>query len=900
MLLAGAAHGDPVSAIHDTIESSSPVYYWTLEDTRESEVPSGANSVLLDIYEQDGGNAQASALGFLNTEYLPMLPDHMTPIEGSPAAIFGELDGNLAGAIRYAEMTDSLSSIALDALGMSGDDDWTLHLIVSPEPTTTQGACAWEPLFVAGNSNNGVRLELNYNPFGGSVYQVRATRIASGVSSITSVTPTAITDANGRAWFEIFVSFKVPSPFSNELPGLTLNANGASDFVITSAPIPANQTGGMRLGAEAGASPSCAFSGAMHHLAIWDRALSANDRGGITDAFDDPATTVSTLYTDWNAPVRYYTWTVPNRVGALPVLESDPSVTVRDMLRWEDDFWDNDGVYPMVRFYAEEASNGWFKSHPRSHGFDGVNLHSSFTVPSNDGPQGLAHATWNWIRYINENLGFYTNKTIADSTGYTIFWQNWGSETEDGYTNHPDTHAGTYIDLHGSRGLMTNWRDTPEGWRHDTGTQLTGGIANWNEINIPFLREGMSQNAYRTRETMTQLNAYLDGFNFPAPTRLHFDVEGRSRTGSAIPCPGGGWWCTALTDDRAGDPAQWADAGALLDGFTYSPNTTQLIWNQTNFRNELSNFVTRQYEWGLYNALVRPAREVLRDDIRASEYGVIRHSGRQLDYLDFGAPALYPMQQHHFAGHGGSPDSIADWATELGFAGLGITVHHDPMNPDADDTIEDLKNIYVERAKQNLNAWYLSGKTGCDVLPQSPWLPYPGSRWNLIRKNGNVEFQVAPPLDDHKAQWQEIARIAVFAYRHGMREFLLWGSDGVVGAYHDLYQSGSNAGEPNFFPFSGPALNNPTQNIEDLEAVLEAVAFAEANLADVTTGGALDRSNDNFGVPDGDLDVTDFVYFIDRFKAGDLEADISGPCGIPDGVLDTYDETAFSNAFYGS
>jgi len=87
-----------------------------------------------------------------------------------------------------------------------------------------------------------------------------------------------------------------------------------------------------------------------------------------------------------------------------------------------------------------------------------------------------------------------------------------------------------------------------------------------------------------------------------------------------------------------------------------------------------------------------------------------------------------------------------------------------------------------------------------------------------------------------------------------------------------------------------------------LEAVLSGSSFSAdtvavfENLCDAGPSCPADLTGPD-GNPDGVLDASDFFAYLDLFANGDLAADLTGPSGTPDGILDASDFFEFLDLF---
>jgi len=905
MSTASAALG-VASGLEDAIMSTSPSHYWTLEDTSLSTVPRASSApIALRLWELHGANTQDPMEGSVTPEYLPMLPAHRTSVDGSTASVFGELGGVLAGARRHAFLTDSdLGDDPLDALGMTGASSWTLHVLASLDPREGDPLCLYgQPVFTIGDPSDGVSLVVEpfkTDPPSTDVYSTyTVTRVVGGTPVSTSVNVDHLAAPTNREWHEIFVTYDVPPVWdSNPIPTLTLRVNGVSSSVADSAVIPADSDGAMVLGADDEDTPSCVFYGAMHHLAFWDDELSGSDVSKIEASLSDPAPTRDVVFTDWDAPLRYYMWTRPIRGTAVPVGE-------RDILRWQDAFWDHKEVYPMVRFHSQLLTTT--SSNSTAPDFTGSGSVADYGPQGDNEPADLAQATWNWLYYMEMRFNQYATqgtggaaKSLADAPGYSIFWQNWGREENDEETDEDPNDW--YADWSGGRGLLHNWRDAQPDWRlDDPGANRL--INDRSEVANPFYREGASQNAFRTHETMHFLAELLadrpithSGSALPAPGRLHLDIEGNATVDTSLPSSVAhdwGWWSQGIADDRADDPEHWSSPSNLLTSLPTPGDLDEQEFESVNnaFQSALNTYTSHEYETAINHALLNPARELLDSDILASEYNMYLSNTRTLDHLDFSSPVLYPIGPYNVRDYDDEDNiTLVGWYDFLDFDDRGIalesgTTPGSAYLADETELNEDFDNIFVEYSKYKVIRSY---RAGIDVgeentRPIAPWIPYPGWSRPMTYYKNSAYHDVFDDYDAYTTKWQEIARVAAFAYRHGVREFIGWGGDSLLGATHSdgVYD-----------------YTKSTANVIDMEKVICAVRYAQNSVADVTTSGATDRVLDpEFGVPDGAVDSDDWAYYLDRYSAGDMEADVTGLDGRPDGVVDLDDLNAFLTAY---
>ncbi len=93
-----------------------------------------------------------------------------------------------------------------------------------------------------------------------------------------------------------------------------------------------------------------------------------------------------------------------------------------------------------------------------------------------------------------------------------------------------------------------------------------------------------------------------------------------------------------------------------------------------------------------------------------------------------------------------------------------------------------------------------------------------------------------------------------------------------------------------FDPGTGEYLGDIAFDVARLRQPNDLLFIIEQCPADLTTSS--DPNDSEFGVPDGDIDSEDFFYYLDRFAAGDSEADIDG-----DGDTDADDFFAYLDLF---
>ena len=282
------------------------------------------------------------------------------------------------------------------------------------------------------------------------------------------------------------------------------------------------------------------------------------------------------------------------------------------------------------------------------------------------------------------------------------------------------------------------------------------------------------------------------------------------------------------------------------------------------------------------NALLRPAYEFLNPDIRSSEYGITQSSSYTVNELDFSSHIVYPRKGSDLTG------DVDRSGTTINHVYLGYLfdtpelMDHEAeytgdLHEAAAGTVKEvLDNIYVERWKVSLSKCYVASgsETG---KPQAPWLPIPGWSRSLSATFDSTSVALFDNLPRYEIDWEEVARLAVFAHRRGVSEFLFWCDDRTV----------SYTGE-----MLDPSQSEVNANVAGFESIIQAVEYAKASRWDVTTCGALDRTDDLFGIPDGILTVDDYFYLMARAVNGDLEGDVTGAnAGFPDGVVDNEEIT---------
>ncbi|MCA9278832.1 MAG: hypothetical protein H6815_11625 [Phycisphaeraceae bacterium] len=896
--------------LKETIESLSPDFYWPLENSFRSEVPSGSSSIVFTAYEDDGANEKWAnpETGFMEVDYLPMMPDHSTWVEGSTALIFGESANDLAGAERYVELLyGDFGDEPLDALGMSQKDEWTLHMIVSPDPDPAEGTPSRTILYLGNDAADtsevrNITIEVDVSSYDTTFTVVRNGQSYQNGPQVT-LTHSSETD---RYWFQVFLKYRTeldaygqPQDPAIGIEQLELavysDTTSGRSIANSNQWIIANTPSVFRLGANhENGDPGYPFNGAIHHLAIWNSFLDQDsDEATLNAAIDDAPPARSVYVQDWDDDPTYIMWTVPTEVTTLTGGD-------RNLKNWTDPIWDRAGVYPMVRFFANDPYNsGSNYTAPYPYG----SAVGTSVVP----PVAIATSAKGWVDYIDDMLITYCSgdgaKSLSD--GYSLFFQNWGREAQgagDEYVDQPSLTSGGTATV---SALIRNWRDVPTAWRYAADTTSVGLAANVShpstpsghsgldydrhELDIAFYREGMSHNAFRTREIFRELKSQLSAASLPVPTRLHFDTEGMSRVDRAVYPDGASWsqhwWTTAANDSRFDNASYWAATTDTLDDILLGTNfdAYKAPWDASGdnypFTNAYRSFARRQYEYALNQSLLVPAMQELNENILVSEYNLmatnqvdasdetevmyegkpwIRLESTPINYLDFSAPELYPLRTSSIQ----TMTEFHDWWDTIDLAYAKQTGSSATQIED-----EDLDDLFVERSKHNVQASYLAGG-GFEGTAIAPWICYPRTPWDV---NGLLPYD-APYL----AEWPEIARIAVFAYRRGTREFIFWG-------YNEQAEDDTSVAE--------------------LELIMNAIEdAAETNgFLDVTTSGHTNRFTDAlFGVPDGVIDCDDRTYFMARYAELDPEADIWDSVStnlIPDGNVTSGDLGAYLNAF---
>jgi hypothetical protein len=188
------------------------------------------------------------------------------------------------------------------------------------------------------------------------------------------------------------------------------------------------------------------------------------------------------------------------------------------------------------------------------------------------------------------------------------------------------------------------------------------------------------------------------------------------------------------------------------------------------------------------------------------------------------------------------------------------------------EVLQDTRTIYIERSKYMLNAIYLASGSE-NGAPQVPWLLYPNETSFSLEKlfdvddDGDVDNEDVLQIE---LTWQDIARVAVFAHRRGVREFIFWGNTGA-----DSDPANSQV----------PDMSATTLGLIKITRAIDLVDARSTDMTSTVSG--------NEGIPDGVVGYEDYTYFDNAYNSGDIEADYSGPNGYPDGIVNSTDETDF-------
>ncbi|MDF1810311.1 MAG: GC-type dockerin domain-anchored protein [Phycisphaerales bacterium] len=941
-------------------DSNSADFYWPFENSFISDIQDGLDRTKPSAVESNGILDNGCPPPMTSTsplEYFPILANHMTRVGGSSAIIFGETTGNISGVDRYLELDDSNfnSTESLVALNMHHKEEWTMHMIVSPDEEDIVGTRGWETLFDHGNDDatSGpvqilVQLERDTDNSETTFQVITESQNLIYPQDTRHTIEVVVNDAdvdevNGRHWYQVIVQYyKIGTQGNIRMYVNTVyeDQNGKMDFNQETASRLSNEwrsstsTDSARIGkTRAGTNH---FNGALHHFAIWKGLIdtsynTSKELNKLAEAFVEsssianaPADARSELSIDWDAPVRFFTWDQPTSTATLVGSE-------RDLRNWTDPIWDMESVYPLVRMRVQSPENSAVIFTPPGYS------PQSTLLPE---PTQLAGQTKNWLQYLNTGMETYASdidsKSLFDQDACALLWHN--------YTESHNNQSCYYGDADAIRRLTNDWRDVPSIWRDaSTHPTLTGTITydeTYSEVNAPFYREGMSINAFRSKDIFIELAKQIEAANdplstedpVPTPSRFHFDSEELSTIGQAWGGTTGpsyieGWWEESAIDDRASDVASWVPPSNpsstfhTLDDIKTSagPDLSQSRYdgaNNATFRAKFSVFARDQYDQAFGVSLLLPALQELSPDIRLSEYNMVysdptvlkperaylrNKPGAGLEtvlpqWIDFSSPILYPIKLNHIRTYtnASTPRLLAEWGDQLGIDAMLQTDDMFEFGRTRDDTaqtlteyrdaiVDDLRVIFVELAKYNINANYLSGVDHGDA-PTVPWLIYPEANWSGIHTrfdwNDNGVVDSADSVI-YRTDWQQVARVAVFAHRHGVREFLMWG----------------NWDEINDVPA------RMIQSVEGLENVFKAVADAADAPSGFTTSAdfTFDSTSTNldYGIPNGTVDYHDMLYFAAMYSAGDLEADIAGAgpgtygC-YPDGIVDSNDSNYYA------
>lgn len=958
IVLGGAAFG--ANHIKAELFSAGPTVYWPMEYTLVPERTPAGGPIWSDTYPlafrafelngptqnfdvYRGADMDAHTDGLLvEVEYLPMYPDHLTLAEGTTALVFCEPGGILdrRGVDRHLEISGAEPPGSLvTVLGLDGS--WTIHAIVFPDDDPGDFGSA-ETIYEINSGDAFIRLTCDVaGVIGGGLSQGSSSaatytasyRAAGSPEQTVSVTAVDPTDRG----HQVFVRFEEVSGklgpnsrleidvFTNSAPSHT--RNGVSNAVqFVTSPVAPGTPESMHVGVSSDGTGK--FYGAIHHLAIWDSVLT--DLGALNDA-RAVAESRDRLKVAWEAEPRFWVWDGPRASQQDPdgIL---PSGT-RTLADWDDDFWKLKGVYPYVRQYLFAGA---------------FNTPESIAVSIADNIQDL-EADLTALTVTMDPYDEIPDKSLASGQNVALFLQNWFSGPSDYYDYDGATnYAGQVVQSTYYRSLFRNWRDATELFRtnndgaafvhpyffvSDPTDARKVSAARRRELSSAFYREGMSLNAGRTRRVFEALAAELDSRHLGYPERLHFDMESNissigaflKNTTSPHDDTRDGWLYSALSDARAADPRFWRSAETLIDvTASFQPDWFRHNWFEGDVIDEvikLGTFTGAGNRHGFHHALTVPAIDAFGPKVRVSNYNYTT-SG------DFVAPATGGWNKAAYAPSavkdnpiGGGKyftplanisNDLLDFASQQFYPPGYLLLDRDisgverlwymlgrtyNLQTDTDPTIdlgdindinlavdaaeplveEDFDNIFVELRKHDINAAYLAKHDGTadGVQPMVPWIKFPLMS-SMINDgdHGPIFNNYSGAMGDGKYHiaWQETARIMVFAYRRGAREFMLFNGTG----------------------FSLDDNVDP----EGMERAINAVHYATRSIADMTSTGALDRfDHADFGVPDGSVMFDDLRYFCDRFVEADPEADVTGPDGRPDGVVDLDDCLTFRTEY---
>ena len=946
-------------------DTAQPDFYWPFENSFISDLGTDNErhrAIGVEqggIYFNDCSNTTPipAELRVVETDYFPILPDHVTGLGASSALILGETNGDLGldlvdGVNRYLEF--DFATDMLTEFGMNNKNEWTMHMVVSPaDDEFTRG---WETIFDVGNpdfvSQSGavhpVKVTVRANrQFDRTVFELKTEAQGQPVISTIEVLDTDALIKDGRRWFQVVVQYYTDhSNYDIEAARLLVNSVEAE---LQSGPVLNKQIVSMNSNQWRSQTPSIArigldvegnnpFHGAIQHFAIWKSLLDTDYNvmtqvDSLADAFRGSSVNLETdqrtpMIVDWDQAPRYFFWDIPNE---------QTLSGFRNLLNWNDPIWAEPNTYPLTRVYYDQPNSTSRTPVGIQFGDGSVQL---FETPVGQTPADIARQTANWIQYINAGLGLH-NKSLNDPNACALLWQNWG-----GYKwNDPNALDCFYQDAGAARAITKNWRDVPTIWRNSLNHPVLSTHADTDrnqitELDTPFYREGMSQNAFRSKDVFIELAKIIANSNgvIPTPSRLHFDTEQISNINNVWLGSVDGWWGYATTSDsRASDSAQWvppsvsigySTLSGLAASFPNATNYTQWNINNNDWAKAMSRFSRDQYDAAFGLGVGLPAIEELNPNIRLSEYNMTNAGSQidgqdyarsstkrpaeniQLNWLDFSSPVLYPISGGRMQRYGSK--TMVEWAEYFDrYNQRTGTRVHDLLNTSSitdvpyDATLADLAHdssiLFIENAKYMLNANYLAsgGENGTPIVP---WLPYPEETSFKIKEKYDVavgpeEDLVSDGLgdgviDEHDEytiilSWQDIAKVAVFAHRHGVREFIFWGDTGGENA-------NSNGNVPDI-QLTTEGLEHIVQTVDLIEAT---TPFGYTTSADFTTTA---QGFPMTGVPDGVVDTYDHTYYLyELYAKGDLAADIAGPnAPYPDGVVDMHDLTYFE-LIYGA
>ena len=670
-LAAGSSTALGDDHIKAVISKQAPKVYWPLEHSfAPSLAPSAhAGAFVFDAYETNGPTLDFASWNLgdeLSVDYLPLRPDHTTCADGTTALVFAEENGlgDPRGIDRRLEHVWPSISPLIDPLGFV--DDWTIHLIVYPDADDDE-LRGTETVFHYESGDAYIKITVEQEA-DDCTFTIEC---QGGPSDpIRTATVTLDTSTKTDEGHQIIARFKHDhSRLAGKTTRLRLEVDGVEhDSVGGDYNDPSNSTWTIELGREIGTRDF--FHGAAHHLAIWPNELANSTVGDLRTALRVPESRTLMAY-DWTTDnpsqdkATFYSWLFPTNdtTDGVVTHPSDPMAT-RAISDWDDPIWDHDLLYPMARL--------WIDNNTRT---------IDWTVTG----------TIDRIEQIEKGLRAATSngKSILDGPGYTIFWQNWGVSNSGYKTTVTDAVA---------HPLVRNWRDVPEPWRQNNlDVNGVGDLATLttfarpvlpessDETYSPFAREGISKNAFVTRElwekvadglkTIT-ITGHPHSGDFPPPSRAHWDFESgtnelrltnfwafdstddanmNGRTDPAeyaymvidpgppvvladLPKVDKGWWAGCFLDDRAGDPRFWpAHDLTLLDTPKLPMGVTTPIAKEwgvpflpKSFEDDQNRPTSIRFqriakavtEWALDEALITTGEDVLGTTIRWSNYDV--------------------------------------------------------------------------------------------------------------------------------------------------------------------------------------------------------------------------------------------------------------------------------------